>query len=366
MKSSGPIKVAVLGASGYTGAELLRLLSGHPRVDIVAVTSEKSAGTPVSSVFPHLASVLPQAFETLAADVIAKRADAVFAALPHTQSLTPVATCVAAGRRVVDLSADYRLKSQASYEAWYRTPHPYPDLLQTAVYGLPELRRDEIRSARLVASPGCYSTAAILQLAPLAARGLILPHSIVIDAKSGISGAGRSPSLPYHFPEAHESLEAYMVGRHRHTPEIEQELNALASRATAGGLGTAAGEQAGAMSVIFTPHLAPMNRGILSTAYCRLREPIGGPELRALYRDFYKGERFIRIQEGESSPNPRHSRGSNFCDLAVFVDTRSDWVVTIAALDNLVKGAAGQAIQAMNLMLGLSEETGLTAPGVYP
>jgi len=366
VQSSGPIKVAVLGASGYTGAELLRLLSGHPRVDIVAVTSEKSAGSAVSSVFPHLASVLPQTFEALAPDAIAKRADAVFAALPHTQSLDPVATCVAAGRRVVDLSADYRLKSPASYETWYHTAHPHPDLLQTAVYGLPELHRDEIRSARLVASPGCYATAAILQLAPLAARGLIRTRTIVIDAKSGISGAGRNPGLPYHFPEAHESLEAYMIGRHRHTPEIEQELNAVARRATPGGPGTPAPEQAGAMSVIFTPHLAPMNRGILSTAYCRLQEPLEMAQLRALYRDFYKGERFIRIQDGESSPNPRHSRGSNFCDLAVFADTRSDWVVTVAALDNLVKGAAGQAIQAMNLMLGLPEETGLTAPGLFP
>lgn len=366
MKSSGLVKVAVLGASGYTGAELLRLLSGHPRVDIVAVTSEKSAGSPVSSVFPHLASVLPQTFEALAPEAIAKRADAVFSALPHTRSLTPVATCVAAGRRVVDLSADYRLKNPTSYATWYHTTHPYPDLLQTAVYGLPELHRDEIRSARLVASPGCYSTAAILQLAPLVARGLICPHTIVIDAKSGISGAGRSPSLPYHFPEAHESVEAYMIARHRHTPEIEQELTALAGRATGGGVGTAAAEQAEAMTVIFAPHLAPMNRGILSTAYCRLQEPMGAAELRAMYRDFYKSDRFIRLQEGESSPSPRHSRGSNFCDLAVFADPRSDWVVTVAALDNLVKGAAGQAIQAMNLMLGLAEDTGLTAPGVYP
>ena len=366
MKSSGPVKVAVLGASGYTGAELLRLLTGHPRMEIVAVTSEKSAGSSVSSVFPHLASVLPQTFEALAPDAIATRADAVFSALPHTQSLTPVATCVAAGRRVVDLSADYRLKSPTAYATWYQTGHPYPDLLQKAVYGLPELRRDEIRSARLVASPGCYATAAILQLAPLAARGLIQPHTIVIDAKSGISGAGRSPGLPYHFPEAHESLEAYMIGRHRHTPEIEQELSALARRTARRGPGTAVAEQAEAMTVLLTPHLAPMNRGILSTAYCRLQEPMGVADLRALYRDFYKSDRFIRIQEGESSPNPRHSRGSNFCDMAVFADTRSDWVITIAALDNLVKGAAGQAIQAMNLMLGFSEDTGLTAPGVYP
>lgn len=366
MKSSGPVKVAVLGASGYTGAELLRLLAGHPRMEIVAVTSEKSAGSSVSSVFPHLASLPPLSFEALSPDAIAKRADAVFLALPHTQSLQPVAACVAAGKRVVDLSADYRLKSPIAYETWYRTPHPHQDLLREAVYGLPELRRDAIRTARLVASPGCYPTAAILQLAPLAVKGLIQPDTIVIDAKSGVSGAGRSPALPYHFPEAHESVEAYQIGQHRHTPEIEQELSALTLRSARKDSRTPGADDAGPVKVVFTPHLVPMNRGILSTAYCRLRKRMEATELRALYRDFYKGERFIRIQEGEASPNPRSIRGSNFCDLAVFADTRSDWVVTVAALDNLVKGGAGQAIQAMNLMLGFSEETALTAPGVYP
>ncbi len=354
-KQAGTVKIAVVGASGYTGGELLRLLLIHPLIQITAVTSEKSAGSPVSSVFPHLASVLPLSFESLEPDTIAKRADAVFLALPHTKSLMPVSACLKAGKLVVDLSADYRLKDPRLYETWYKTPHPYPDLLKQAVYGLPELHRKEIQTAKLVASPGCYPTAAILQLAPLMAKGLIQPESVVIDAKSGISGAGRSPALPYHFPEAHESLEAYKIGQHRHIPEIEQELSALA-----------ASRGAAAMRVAFTPHLVPMNRGILSTAYCRLKEPMGQEDLRALYRDFYKGERFIRLQEGEASANPRHVRGSNFCDLALFTDARAGWVVTVAALDNLVKGAAGQAIQAMNLMLGFPEETGLLTPGVYP
>src|SRR2546428_726991 len=360
------VRIAIAGASGYAGAELVRLAALHPYFELQTVTSEKSAGTPVAAVFPNLAGLVSLSFQALSPESLAEQADAVFLALPHTKSLTPVSACLQTGKLVVDLSADYRLKDPAVYEQWYHTPHTYTGLLKDAVYGLPELHRAAIAKGKLVASPGCYPTAAILQLAPLFAQDLVQPHTVVIDAKSGISGAGRSPALPYHFPEAHESLEPYKIGRHRHTPEIEQELSALARRTARGGPGTAVAEQAEAMTVLLTPHLAPMNRGILSTAYCRLQEPMGVADLRALYRDFYKSDRFIRIQEGESSPNPRHSRGSNFCDMAVFADTRSDWVITIAALDNLVKGAAGQAIQAMNLMLGFSEDTRLTAPGVYP
>jgi N-acetyl-gamma-glutamyl-phosphate reductase len=357
------VRIAVVGASGYTGGELLRLLVQHPRFEIAVVTSEKSAGSPVASVFPQLGSVLPLSFEAVSLDEITKRADAVFLALPHTKSFEPVATLLAAGKRIVDLSADYRLKDAAAYETWYQTVHPHPKLLQEAVYGLPELHRPKLHSARLVASPGCYPTAAILQLAPLVAQNLILEDCLAIDAKSGISGAGRSPALPYHFPEANEGMEAYNVGRHRHTPEIEQELNALLARGT----GKASAKASGLpLKVAFTPHLVPLNRGILSTAYCRLREPMQPNDLVALYRDFYKGERFIRLLEGPASPNPRHVRGSNFCDLSVFGDSRTGWVITVAALDNLVKGAAGQAIQALNLMLGLPEETGLTSPGLFP
>jgi N-acetyl-gamma-glutamyl-phosphate reductase len=357
---SGTVKVAVVGASGYTGGELLRLLAGHPRMTIAAVTSEQSAGKPVSAMFPSLAGAVPLTFEALAPESIAKKVDAVFLALPHTKSLQPVAACMAAGRHVVDLSADYRLKDPAVYEAWYKTAHDQHGLLKQAVYGLPEFHREAIKKARLVASPGCYPTAAIVQLAPLVAKGLIDPVTIVIDAKSGISGAGRSPALPYHFPEAHESLEAYKIGQHRHIPEIEQELALLAPRSGKGK------GPAKSVTVAFTPHLVPMNRGILSTAYCRLADPMPLGQLQALYKDFYKGERFIRIHEGDVSANPRHVRGSNFCDVSVFADTRAGWVVTVAALDNLVKGAAGQAIQAMNLMLGFPEEMGISGPGVYP
>ena len=345
-------RIAIAGASGYAGAELVRLAAAHPYFDIAAVTSEKSAGQSVASVFPSLTGVVQHTFEALAPEALAERADALFLALPHTKSQEPVALCMKAGKLVVDLSADYRLKNVAAYEQWYQTPHAHPALLQEAVYGLPELHRSAIAKAQLVASPGCYPTAAILQLAPLFAKGLVQLDSIVIDAKSGVSGAGRSPALPYHFPEAHESLEPYKIGKHRHIPEIEQELSGV--------MGTP-----GAVTIAFTPHLVPMNRGILSTAYCKLKTEIKLPELRALYREFYKGERFIRLYE-DIVPNPRYIRGSNFCDIGVYADQRAGWVVTVAAVDNLVKGAAGQAIQAMNLMMGIPEETGLTAPGSYP
>lgn len=345
-------RIAIAGASGYAGAELVRLAAAHPYYDIAAVTSEKSAGQSVASIFPSLTGVVQHTFEALAPEALAERADALFLALPHTKSQEPVALCLKAGKLIVDLSADYRLKNVAAYEHWYQTPHAHPALLQEAVYGLPELHRSAIAKAKLVASPGCYPTAAILQLAPLFAKGLVQLDSIVIDAKSGVSGAGRSPALPYHFPEAHESLEPYKIGKHRHIPEIEQELSGV--------MGTP-----GAVTIAFTPHLVPMNRGILSTAYCKLKTEIKLPELRALYREFYKGERFIRLYE-DIVPNPRYIKGSNFCDIGVYADQRAGWVVTVAAVDNLVKGAAGQAIQAMNLMMGIPEETGLTAPGSYP
>jgi N-acetyl-gamma-glutamyl-phosphate reductase len=351
------IRVAIAGASGYAGAELVRLAALHPHFELMAVTSEKSAGMPVASVFPSLAGLLAISFQALTPEALLDRADAVFLALPHTKSLDPVAVCAKTGKMVVDLSADYRLKDPAVYQHWYQTPHSHASLLKDAVYGLPELHRTEIANAKVVASPGCYPTAAILQLAPLFAGNLVQPDTVVIDAKSGISGAGRSPALPYHFPEAHESLEPYKIGQHRHIPEIEQELNLL--------IPGRSGPAADAVTVAFTPHLVPMNRGILSTAYCRLNSRLALSDLRDLYRSYYKGERFIRLYE-DIMPNPRYIKGTNYCDLGVYVDERAGWIVTVAAVDNLVKGAAGQAIQAMNLMLGLPEETGLTAPAAYP
>ena len=350
VKSARKFRVAIAGASGYAGAELVRLAAAHPHYELTAVTSEKSAGQRVSAVFPSLTGIVNHTFEALAPEALAERADALFLALPHTKSQHPVALCMKAGKLVVDLSADYRLKDVTAYEQWYQTSHAHPHLLKEAVYGLPELHRRDIVNTKLVASPGCYPTAAILQLAPLFSRSLVQPDTLVIDAKSGVSGAGRTPALPYHFPEAHESLEPYKIGQHRHIPEIEQELAAV---------------MGASVTVSFTPHLVPMNRGILSTAYCRLKQGLSVNDLRALYRDFYQGEPFIRLFE-EAMPNPRYTKGSNYCDIGIYADRRAGWVIAVAAVDNLVKGAAGQAIQAMNIMMGIPEETGLTAPGSYP
>ena len=335
--------VAVVGASGYVGGELLRLLSRHPKVRVTVVTSEQSMGKPVQSVFPNL--VGPElVYESLDPGRIATRADAIFLALPHTKSAGPAQQFLKVGRKVIDLSADFRLKTAQAYEQWYQATHPCPDLLPIAVYGLPELHRDAIRKATLVATPGCYPTAAILSLAPLVTYQL-LGEPVIIDAKSGLSGAGRAPALPYHFAEANESITAYKLGSHRHIPEIEQELG---------------------VTVTFTPHLVPMTRGILSTAYVRLRQVRTTEQLTSLYRDFYKNEPFVRVLDPDHWPNPLHTRGANLCEVSAFADPRNGMATLMAALDNLVKGAAGQAVQAFNLMQGWDETLGLADSGLYP
>ena len=353
------IKVAVIGASGYTGGELLRLLIGHPHVSIVLTgSSEKSAGRALTEFFPNLTSLLSLSLENLEPDTVAKQVDLVFLALPHTQSIPMVATFLEGGISVIDLSADYRLKDSTVYEQWYGTPHTVPHHLKEAVYGLPELHRTDIQKAKLVAVPGCYPTAAILQLAPFVAHDLLDPTSIIIDAKSGVSGAGRGLALGYHFPEAHDGIHAYKIGTHRHLPEIQQELELLS--ATKGGTRRSFG------SLSFTPHLVPMNRGILSTSYARFSSKAPKTDWYGLCQDYYRDEPFIRLFDNPDMVNPHHVRGSNFCDLGGTYDPQSGWLVTVAALDNLVKGAAGQAIQAMNLMLGFPETEGIQAAGVFP
>ena len=353
------IRVAVIGASGYTGGELLRLLSIHPQVILThVVASEKSQGLAVSSVLPHLTKIYDCVLSSINTSSLAQDADVVFLALPHTQSLEPVADFFSQGKFVIDLSADYRLQDATVYEKWYQTSHPFPDLLAKAVYGLPELNRSAISKSRLVAVPGCYPTVAILQLAPFVAEDLLEVSSIIIDAKSGISGAGRSPALEYHFPESHEAIHAYKISKHRHLPEIEQELTRLSSgSSTFGSL---------VPPIIFTPHLIPINRGILSTAYTKLKPGIDQSRLDAAYQCQYQREYFIRLFSQAESVNPNNLRGSNFCDLNCTYDPRSGYLITTGALDNLVKGAAGQAIQCMNLMVGFPETLGLTGPGLFP
>ena len=357
---SDRIRVAVIGASGYTGAELLRLLSLHPQITLTeVVASEKSEGLSLSSLLPNLAKVLTFELSALDIPAIAKNADLVFLSLPHTQSLQPVADLIAQKKLVIDLSADYRLKDPKVYETWYQTTHPFPNLLPDAVYGLPELNRSAIAKSQLVAAPGCYPTVAILQLAPFVSQDLLEPQPIIIDAKSGVSGAGRTPTAGLHFPEAHEAIHAYKITTHRHTPEIEQGLSQLVCSPSSSSI-------ASPPSFIFTPHLIPINRGILSTAYARLKQGTNPSAVEDAYQNFYRDEYFIRVFPQAETVNPHNLRGSNFCDLNCTYDPRTGYLISTGAIDNLGKGAAGQAIQCMNLMLNLPETLGLTGPGLFP
>ena len=349
--SNAKLKIAIVGSSGYTGGELFRILLHHTGVMITAVTSEKSAGKPITDIFPHLAGLTDLRCEPLVPETISKKADFIFLALPHAAAQEAAFRFHQIGKKVVDLSADYRLSDPALYEKWYEHGHQHPELLKNSVYGLPELHRERIKQASLVANPGCYPTSAILGLAPLLKSGMIDLESIVIDAKSGVSGAGRSASLAHHYPEVNEGLMAYKVGTHRHTPEIEQELAGLAG---------------GPVTVSFTPHLIPMNRGILSTLYARLKKQTDTDQMHLLYQEYYKSEPFVRVLPTGQFPNVRNVRGSNFCDIGVYADPRSGRAVVVAAIDNLVKGASGQAVQNMNLMMRFDETAGLKFAGLFP
>ena len=344
------VKVAVVGASGYTGVELIRLLDAHPDVEISCVTSRQNAGEEISAVFPSLLSRIPLVCDPVEVDLIVDKADFVFTALPHKTAMEVVPDFLSAGKKVVDLSADYRLRDASVYEHWYQE-HTSPHLLAEAVYGLPEIYRDKIKSARLTANPGCYPTSVALALAPLLREGMIESSTLVVDSKSGASGAGRSAKVGSLFCEVNEGFKAYGVGAHRHTPEIEQTLSDLA------------GED---VVISFTPHLLPVNRGILSTCYATLSSQVSTTELVSVFRDTYGKEPFVRVHAEGSLPNVAYVRGSNFCDLGVVSDPRTGRVIVVSAIDNLVKGAAGQAVQNMNLMLGMEETTGLTALPVFP
>jgi N-acetyl-gamma-glutamyl-phosphate reductase len=342
------VRVSVLGASGYTGGELTRLLSGHPEVRLVHLTASQHEGRSVGEVFPNLRGAVDQALEPADVGRVGRDSDVVFVALPHGLALQVVPELLAAGARVVDLGPDFRLRDPEQYARWYRQEHTAPDLLAEAAYGLTELNRARVRTARLVANPGCYPTAAVLALAPLVQAGLV-GGPVVVDAKSGVSGAGRSPSLGTHFGEVNENVKPYNLGTHRHQPEMEQAL----------------ADCGAPVRVLFAPHLIPMTRGILATCYVPLSRPVSQDAAGALYREAYGAEPFVRVLEQEL-PQTKATYGSNFCDVTVRVDPDRGLAVAVAALDNLVKGAAGQAVQNLNVMLGLPETEGLWAPALFP
>ncbi len=349
MEKTG-LKVAVMGASGYTGGELLRLLLGHPGAKVVALSSEAYEGLSVEEVFPSLRGFCNLKCRRHDPGEMAG-AELVFLALPHKASMEIAPDLLRMGKRVVDLSADFRFKDPALYEKWYNIAHSCPELLKESIYGLPELYRDRLKSARLVGVPGCYPTGAILGLAPLIEGQHIDLDSIIVDSISGASGAGRKLDLGLHFAECDGSVKAYGVAGHRHTPEIEQELSFLA------GVG---------VKVSFTPHLAPFTRGILSTIYARLVTSIDTPGVISLYAHFYKKEPFIRVLPMGRYPETKQVLGSNFCDIGIRVDEGTGRVVIITAIDNLGKGASGAAVQCMNIMSGLDEGLGLMSPGLFP
>ncbi len=345
------LRVAICGGSGYAGAELLRILASHPQVKITVVTSEKSAGKRVSDLFPHLHRYENLIYEPLDREKIISGADLFFMALPHAASQVAVDFFVSQGKKVIDLSADFRLKDARIYEEWYKVPHMFPGTLKKAVYGLPELYRKKIAKASLVANPGCYPTGAIIGLTPAIKKGLIKPDSIVIDSKSGASGAGRQSEVSFSYCEVNEGFKAYSVASHRHTPEIEQELSAVAGKG---------------IRVNFTPHLVPMDRGLLTTIYAKLAKGMEGKDVHAIYRAAYGKEPFTKVLEIGKFPNVKNVRCTNLCELGVTVNKRTGALIVVAAIDNLVKGAAGQAVHNMNIMMGFDETEALNAIALFP
>jgi N-acetyl-gamma-glutamyl-phosphate reductase len=344
------LRVGIVGASGYTGEELARLISRHPGVELAVATSRQFAGKNIAEVFPNLRGLADITLEDIGPDELVGRADLFFTAVPHQTAMAIVPKLLAAGRKVVDLSADFRIHDAMVYEKWYQA-HSAPEYLAQAVYGLPELNREKIRTTSLVANPGCYPTSIILGTAPLLKAGLIEAATIIADSKSGASGAGRGALVGSLFCEVADGFRAYKVGEHRHTPEIEQELSLLAGQP---------------VTISFTPHLLPIARGILSTVYASLKEGVEAAQVRAAYEDFYRDEYFVRLCPANTYPATQYVRGSNFCDIGFKVDHRTGRIVILSVIDNLVKGASGQAIQNMNLICGFAETAGLGAVPLFP
>ncbi|MCL4552627.1 MAG: N-acetyl-gamma-glutamyl-phosphate reductase [Candidatus Marsarchaeota archaeon] len=338
-------RVTIVNITGYTGVELARILARHPGADIIEVTGRSAAGKQLAEIFPHLAAIdMPIKSE------VDRQVDIAFLALPHQAAAEVAPTLLQRGIKVIDLSADFRLKNAADYEHWYDASHPAPDLLASAVYGLTELNRDAVREARLIANPGCYPTSAILALAPALQEGILEP-GIIIDSKSGVSGAGRSPNLTTHFCEVSGGVSAYGLKGHRHLPEIVQELQRQAPGAMD-------------LAVTFVPHLIPMTRGILSTCYATLAKQLSADQVREIYLRFYSHDPFVRVVE--QPPHTKQVLGSNYCHIYPTVDQRTRRLIVVSVIDNLMKGAAGQAVQNMNVMLGIPETTGLDSLPLFP
>ena len=342
------MNVGIINATSYFGIDLIRLISGHPDLTIAAITGRSGAGRAIGAVFPHLQATDPDIAAMVLTPDIEGSVDIVFSCLPHAVSAPALLPFIEAGVPAIDVSADFRLNDAAEFERWYDVAHPAPDLLERAVYGLSELHRDAIREAAIVGNPGCYPTATILALAPAFKAGIVQPD-VIVDAKSGVSGAGRSLKLDSHFSEVNESVHAYGVAGHRHGAEMTQELSLLA--------GTPA-------AVNFVPHLIPMTRGILATCYAPLSRPIDSDEIATIYRDFCAGHPFLHYSD--TPPHTKWVSGANYCIVHAAVDQTGTRLVAFGVIDNLVKGAAGQALQNANLMLGLDETAGLRVAPLYP
>ncbi len=352
MTDSGKIAVGIIGASGYGGVQLVRLLLEHPRVEIAYLGGDSSAGKKFASLYPHLAHTIDFTIEAIDLTVVAERCAVVFLGLPNGLACKMAPTLVAKGCKVLDLSADYRFRDLNTYTAWYKTDRDDIETAAKAVYGLPELHREKIKQSSLIGCPGCYPTATLLALAPLLKQGMILPETAIIDAKSGTSGGGRQAKTNMLLAEADSSLGAYGVASHRHTPEIEQTCSELARQE---------------VKVQFTPHLVPMVRGILSTVYASLRDPnLVTEDLITIYNVFYRSAPFVKVLTKGVYPQTKWACGTNLCYIGIEVDQRTGRVIVLSAIDNLVKGQAGQAVQCMNLMLGWAEDLGLPKLSFYP
>lgn len=345
------IKASVIGATGYTGVELARILSCHPQVRLVSLTSRSYQGEAMREIYPSLiGKVDNQCVEGNIPQVV-KESDVVFVALPHGLSGAVVQEGIRQGKKIIDLGADFRFRDYRTYEEWYQVKHENLELTKETVYGLPEIHREKIKEANIIANPGCYPTATVLALAPALGHGLIETNTVVVDAKSGVSGAGRGASLVTHYAEVNENINPYGVAGHRHTPEIEQELNELAEES---------------FSITFTPHLVPMTRGILATCYAKLKPNVSEHQIRHVYQDFYAGESFVHLLKLGQWPHTKWVYGSNNCLINLTIDHRTGNLIVCSVIDNLIKGAAGQAVQNMNLVFGLPETMGLDFNGIYP